>query len=780
MSIVLKSLALLPFVAYTGLFRVFRLRGEGWRSAALGAATCWGVFVALSTELLSVPRLITRPALALAWLLLTLGSFAYAATIRAGHPSKVVNGPAPDTIRLDKLDWFLLSVTGLLVALVGLTAIISAPNTWDAMAYHMSRIVQWMTNRDVGLYPAFYSVQLFLSPWAEYAMMHLDVLYGGDRLVNLIEWFSMIGGIIGVSLIAQRLGAGIRGQIFAAIACATIPAALLEASGAMNTYVAAFWIVVAVYYFLRWNGDPTWPVTFGMGSALGLAIMTKGTAYVFLPCVLLACWWIGSAASRKLLLLRVPVLVLAILVLNGPLFVRNYRLSGSPLGFAAPLGDDTLRQYSNSRYSASVTFANVVKNLSLHVVTPIGAVNHEASRVVFASLRTLHIDPNDQADTYRGGFHLNGVSSHEERAGNPLQLALIFVSILLLFSRRIGNRALRLFALGLVGSFVLFCALVRWQAWNARYHMPLFLLGVALVGVVLERSWPRVVLTSAACLLLLAALPFVLLNSLRPLISVKSPSVFQQSRTETYFADSHRWQIHSYSNTASFVKATGCDNVGVDSSFDDFDYPMFAILGAGHGDLTVRYSEVKNLTAEYARPESGPPCAVICLRCANSPAKWAQYRQVGGRVSLFDEIAVFSSKGDLPNTQTFEMPIGYSPDQMLVELDRYRDSPPAVDLRPTEDRVIQAGHDYPGQRDDLKARLDSLYMGTVSLWRVRDSVDPLRRRGERIDHSKIDPQQLVGASEVIQNWFQTEPAKVRELNASIDRLYSTHSAQVNQ
>ena len=382
MSIVLKSLALMPFVAYAGLFRIFRLRGEGWRSAALGAATCWGVFVALSTELLSVPRLITRPALVLAWLLLTLGSFAYAATIQAGRPAKVVDGSAPDATRLDKLDWFLLSITGLLVALVGLTAIVSAPNTWDAMAYHMSRIVQWMTNRDVGLYPAFYSVQLFLSPWAEYAMMHLDVLYGGDRLVNLIEWFSMIGSIIGVSLIAQRLGAGIRGQILAAIACATIPAGLLEASGAMNTYVAAFWIVVAVYYFLRWNEDHTWPLTFGMGSALGLAIMTKGTAYVFLPCVLLACWWIGSAASRKLLLLRVPVLVLAILVLNGPLFVRNYRLSGSPLGFAAPLGDDTLRQYSNSRYSASITFANVVKNLSLHVVTPIGAVNREASRLV--------------------------------------------------------------------------------------------------------------------------------------------------------------------------------------------------------------------------------------------------------------------------------------------------------------------------------------------------------------------------------------------------------------
>jgi len=780
MSVALKILALLPFIAYAGLFRIFRLRGEGWRSAALGAATCWGVFVAISTEILSVPRLITRPVLAVAWLLLAIASFAYAAMIQTARSAKAVNAPAPDTTSLNKLDWFLLSLTGLLVALVGITAIVSAPNTWDAMAYHMSRIVQWMTNRDVNLYPAFYSVQLFLSPWAEYAMMHLDVLYGGDRLVNLIEWFSMVGSIIGVSLIAQRLGAGVRGQILAAIACATIPAGLLEASGAMNTYVGAFWIVVAVYYLLRWNERQSWPVAVAMGAALGLAIMTKGTAYVFLPCVLLACWWMGSASSRKLLLVRVPVLVLAILVLNGPLFIRNYKLSGSPLGFAAPLGDDTLRQYSNSRYSASITFANVVKNLSLHVVTPIGAVNHAASRLVFASLRTLHIDPNDQADTYRGGFHLNSASSHEERAGNPLQLALILVSLLLLLSPRIGDRALRLFALGIVASFVLFCALVRWQAWNARYHMPLFLLGVALVGVVLERSWPRVVLTSVACLLLLAALPFVLLNSLRPLISVKSPSIFRQSRTETYFADSHRWQLHSYSAAASFVKATGCNSVGVDSSFDDFDYPMFALLGAGHGHREVRYSEVKNLTAEYARPGSSPPCAVICLRCANSPAKWAQYKEVGGRVSLFDEIAVFGPNGDLPNTQTFELPVNYAPGQILLELDRYRDSPPSVDLRPTEDRVIQAGHDYPGQRDDLKARLDSLYMGTVSLWRVRDSVDPLRRRGEPIDHSKIDPQQLVGASEVIQNWFQTEAAKARELNDEIDRLYSTRSAQLNK
>src|ERR1700735_1013114 len=97
MSIALKALSLLPFIAYAGLFRIFRLRGEGWRSAALGAATCWGVFVALSTEILSVPRLIPRPALALAWLLLAIASFAYAAKLRASGPAKLEPGSEPAT-----------------------------------------------------------------------------------------------------------------------------------------------------------------------------------------------------------------------------------------------------------------------------------------------------------------------------------------------------------------------------------------------------------------------------------------------------------------------------------------------------------------------------------------------------------------------------------------------------------------------------------------------------------------------------------------------------------
>jgi len=770
-------LAALPLAAYALLLRIFRLHGEGWRSSAIGAATCWGVLVVLITESLSVPRLITRPALAITWLAVILVGLGYAWRVRPSKgEARAIPEPASE---LEKLDWLLLCGIGLVVSLVGLTAILSAPNTWDAMAYHMSRVALWMVNRDVNLYPAFYSAQLFLSAWAEYVMLHLDVLGGGDRLVNLVELTSMVGSLAGVSLIAKELGASKRGQIVAALACASLPEGILEASGAMNTYVGAFWIVVAVYFVLRWNKQENWGSALGLSAATGLAVFSKGTAYVFLPLVLLACWGMGSWRARKRLLTKLPALALIVLALNGPLYFRNYKLSGSPLGFATPLGNDPERQYANGHISAAVAFGNVVKNLSLHAGTPIGVLNDRISRLVTGSLRRVHLDPNDKASTYRGGFRLNNVSSHEARAGDPLQLALILLAAMLLLRKSVGNRELRLYLLGISASFVLFCALIRWQPWNSRYHLPLFALGAVLIGVVLERSWPRAAVSAVACLLLMSALPFALANSLRPILPWPRASIISQKRVDSYFADSHDWWKASYVAAAAMVESSGCQNVGIDSSLEDFDYPMFALLDAGHGHRDVRYAGVTNLTAEYARPDAPAPCAVICLRCANAPAKWAEYRSIGGRASVFDEVAVFSRQGREVNDRVVAWPSPSETEAILQELDQYRDSPRAVNLSAVEDKIDRVSRQRPEKRADLKAQLNALYTGGLTLWRVRDSVDPLRRRGEPMDHSKIDPVQLLAAKEVFEDWDQSITGKVAALNATVDQLDSLRDSGAN-
>ena len=664
MGLLKSSLVLVPFLAFGGCWVTQWRRGQDWRTSFLVSATLWGIWVAITTELLSVGSALSRGAVAGVWLAASILVWSFASVVakdRAFSATSVArqSNPAMASKPFSNADWLLLAGLSTVVFLLGIVAFVAPPNTWDAMQYNMPRVIMWIENHNVSFYPTLDYQQLMMSPWTEYAMTHLTLLFGNDRLVNLVECFAFLGSIIGVSLIARELGSGLRGQALAAILCGTIPQAILAATSAKPDVAVAFWIVASCFFLLRWKSAPTWTNVLLASATIGLATLTKGTAFILLPAVLLAVFWIWPVASRKKFLIRIPAFVLIILALNAPQFYRNMGLSGSPLGFASPDGDgDKMgqRHFANGKFGPRDIAGNVLRSIALHFETPNNRINAWTTVRFRQLISAIGVDPDDPAMIEQGNsgeiyrFNIPRASRSEVLAGNMLHVILfLFSGALLVFLRNSRRRDTALLAVGVIAAFVLFCAAVRWQPYNARFHLPAFMVGSAVIGSVLASRLPRWTLPAGA-LALVAAMPYVLSNEMRPLIGIRyfhglsadrTPNIFSASRDRLYFGDQHLYLADSYFAAARAVASSGCKHVVLDAFVLHYDYPMLALLQAGIGGPVVQYVNVQNRSAIYDKTAERTPCAVVCLGCGLVHQKWKEYSGQGVIALQFDRTIVF-------------------------------------------------------------------------------------------------------------------------------------------
>src|SRR6202050_1820710 len=278
----------LPVTAFLLFCRILHKEQVDWRRAFLGAAVCCVTSVVVITEALSAGQLLTRTAVAISWLAICVAEF-LVLKFRIVRTSQIVQSAESSADALDAATKWMLAGAGSIALLIGIVAVVAPPSMWDAMDYHLPRVIMWMSNHSVRFYATPDYAQVIWGPWAEYAMMHTYLLWGSDRFVNMVQFLSMIGSLIGVSLIAKSLGASPRGQVLAAVICATIPEGVLEASGPMNTYVEAFWMTATIAFLLSWNEDPGWFNLVCTGLWVCPGVLTTGTAYIFLPFIILAC-----------------------------------------------------------------------------------------------------------------------------------------------------------------------------------------------------------------------------------------------------------------------------------------------------------------------------------------------------------------------------------------------------------------------------------------------------------------------------------------------------------
>ena len=638
----LVALPLLCFLFVFALLRCRRPTDTDIRATLLSASVVWAVLLVVITEFLSLPSAMSRTTLACGWTLTTL----VAGLLVALH-----------VWRSERLaGWTLArpSLAAMAMALpiaavlfgTGLSALAGWPSQWDSMVYHMSRVDHWIQNGGVSFYPTHIVRQLHSPPWAEFAILHLTILSGDERWANSVQWFSMLGSLAGVSLIAQHLAATPRGQIFSALFCATLPMGILQASGTQNDYVSAFWLVCMTEALLS---PPTAWRTFLVGASLGLATLSKGASLVFAPSILVALWF-SASASWWARIRHGALVVLIALALNVSHFARSFETFGSPLGpgLRGPAPEDLV----NEAVSPAILASNLVRNLSLHVGTPFPMVNTAFERAIERGHAWFGMDVNDPRSTRLyslSRFEVVGTSTDPDRTGNPLHLALTLAAVATIAAGGVRRRSLRLagYILALVLAVVLFNLLLKWQPWHSRLHLPLFVLASPLVGVASDR-FGRLSLAVAAVLMTVFAMRPLTVNRLAPLVGphtvLNTPRIHQSFQT---FGNQPSQRELGYVGAAEFLRSRKCADVGLLLGWDDWEHPLWVLLANGRG--RIEHVAVTNRSAHLeGRRPAFAPCGIVVAVDTVAEAS----NSTGGRIAFRGQAPYsrFFCRGSVPDT----------------------------------------------------------------------------------------------------------------------------------
>jgi hypothetical protein len=646
--------ALSPCISFVLILLISRASSFSWRESILAAAVVWGLLLTIITEALSALGALSYTTILTSWLLsgaalavLYLWFFMDKGLI----PVSVRNAGSASPL-------FVLPI-GFIVSLTGLVALIAPPNNYDSMTYHLGRVVHWIQNHSVQHYPTNIDRQLFMPPWAEFAITHFYVLSGGDRLANSIQWLSMLGSIVGVSLIAKQLGGNRDCQALASLVAVCLPMGILQASSTQADYVVTFWLVCFAYYVLlllqEWqNRLSLWSPLILAGTSLGLAFLTKPTAYILAFPFLI---WLSVALTRKLggrsLQIMLAIASIAV-VINLGHYIRNFELFGSPLGppsHISGLTIGTVMTQGEFRPVLSSFASSLIRNTALEMAT----TSYYGNRMVEVVVEKVEIALRVNGGNGRFSLQpMNAVArpNHEDFAGNPIHLLLIgFCGAVMIGRFKRGSRSIaNSYALSLLAGYLMLCLFLKWNIYITRLHLPLFVLWSATIATVLSDPVFARVRIYGIVLLLVTSQHVLFFNLTRPLIGAQS--IFALPRLEQYFRNSQPGIFTQYSYVASVLKDMQCSQIGLwlGNKQDGWEYPLWIMLRDRKIDgLRIEHVHMRNQSARVSlrgEMDNFVPCGIVLVETNEMPHQIIEGGSAYSKIWMSDNVAVYEGPKD--------------------------------------------------------------------------------------------------------------------------------------
>ncbi|GAB3950355.1 hypothetical protein [Micromonospora vulcania] len=700
------------------------------RLAVVRAALLTGAYAVLVVELLGALHALTRPAFVAAWLLFLAAAGTTAglrrrrearrerppaaaprpvpvgAAVPAGvgpdTPVPVVDGgeagpaPAPaNRVRAGLLaraadSWrtagrgerLLAGTIGGLVLLELLVALLAEPNNFDSQTYHLPKVEHWVAQGDLDFWATAIHRQVTIPPGAEYLLLHLRLLTGGDRLHNLVQWAAGVGCLLVAARITAQLGGGRRAQLLTAFVLASTPMVVLQATSTQTDLVCAAWVACVATLVLDGLRRRTgWGTLLGLGAATGLTAVTKTSGLIAVG-PLLVLW--GLAQLRLTLAARssstgsssstgtstaagtstaggvVRVVGGSVLILLVATLVVGPFLARVTAEFGHPLGPPRLREsIPMERHDPPSILINALRIGHTAFDTPLAPLRRAGAEAIIGGADAIGVDPQDRAITFgREVFPVPAWYPDEDRVAFPLAgaLALIGAVVALCRPRRVdpGQAGpLRAYAVVVLATVLLHTSMLKWQPWGNRLLLYALVLAVPLAGLWLDtlfrhratsaagtpgaatgRARRSVATVAAVTVLATSALAGVLALSYGfPRRLVGGGSVFTTSEWDTRFLRRPQW-ADEFQWAATAVRDSGARRIGLVEQNDNWEYPWWLLLRQPDG------SSPDLVSLQSVLPERPPadPSSVDAIVCTGSQPACGKLVPAGWRLEYRDYV----------------------------------------------------------------------------------------------------------------------------------------------
>lgn len=573
------------------------------------SALLFSGFIVVLVETLSLFKAITLTSLIISWSLFSIIILFFLIKKRKEFIVLFINRKQLLQQRYKSFSFYekiILWVISLFVLMLLFQGIIYPPNNWDSLTYHMSRIMYWIGNQSVSHFPTHILRHVYQPPFAEYFVLNLNLLNGNDYFSNNIQLLYLVFTFFSIWLLLNHLAIPRLYKLLAIFIAITIPAVELQASTTKNDIVCSFFILSTIVFCFKSYHSKNFSNFFFLGLAIGLAMLTKGTAYIFLAPILLifGIFLLVEIFKTKDLriLLNGLATILIILSLNGGHYIRNYKIDGNILN----IDKNEAAAFSNQKMNGKLLLSNLMKNTGLHLGYPV----ETKSDTIIRKLHSLMDVPIDNPDTNYYNVKYDGPkenTTNEDLTPNLVHLILLSLSLIVLlfscFKDLKRNIPIALLIVILLSQIVFFAAFLKWQPWHTRLHIPIFLLSVVLITLAINKSkWFRYCFFISIPFLLFSFYFYFTYNNIRPIKydpRYTKGIKISDTRYKKYFA--HQPQFHdNYKVVLHKMDSLNVKKVGL--MISDWEYPLLS--NSYYNPLQVIAINVNNITGKITQDET--------------------------------------------------------------------------------------------------------------------------------------------------------------------------------